>query len=106
MTEIIWKATILLAAAWAAQAVLGRASAALRHFLWTGAFAAVLLLPAALRIVPKWKPQPAAVVAEAMEQVTTLNVHPRVPAAHRIAWPLWLWAVGCALPGWCARLPP
>ena len=97
MTEIIWKATVLLAAAWAAQALLARASAALRHFLWTGAFAALLLLPLALRIVPKWRPQPVAVVV-AVEQVTTVSVHPGRPATRPVAWPLWLWALGSAAP--------
>ncbi|SRR5579883_19742 len=45
MIAIIWKGTIVLAAAFLAAALLRRRSAALRHFVWTAAFAALLLLP-------------------------------------------------------------
>ncbi len=95
MTELIWKATILLAAAGVANAVLGRASAALRHFLWTGAFVALLLLPVALRTIPKWRPQPVAVAAR-VESATSVVVHGDAPAPKRVNWLVWLWALGCA----------
>ena len=42
MIAIIWKGTIVLAAAFLAAALLRRRSAALRHFVWTAAFAALL----------------------------------------------------------------
>ena len=95
MTEIIWKATVLLVAALIAQAALARASAALRHFLWTGAFACLLLLPVALRIVPRWRPQAVAVVA-AVESAAPVVVHGTAPAPTPIPWLALLWALGCA----------
>jgi beta-lactamase regulating signal transducer with metallopeptidase domain len=45
-----WKGTIVLAAAFLAVAALRRASAAVRHFVWVAALAALLALPVALRI--------------------------------------------------------
>lgn len=95
VTEIIWKATILLVLAGAGYAALRRTSAALRHFLWTGAFAAILLLPVALRTVPKWRPEPVAAVGS-VESATVVTVHGSAPAKTRIAWPILLWALGCA----------
>lgn len=96
MAEIIWKATVLLAAAALAQAALGRASAALRHFLWTGCFAALLLLPAAIQAIPKWRPQPIAIVTQ-VESATVLTVHGSAPAPEKhVSWPILLWVLGCA----------
>jgi TonB family protein len=95
MTEIIWKATILLAAAAIAQAALGRASASLRHFLWSATFAALLLLPPAIRTIPKWRPQPVVAFATA-EPATVLTVHGGAPKPSRVSWPVLLWALGCA----------
>jgi len=40
-----WKSAAVLGVAFAAASILRRRSAALRHFLWTAAFAALLLLP-------------------------------------------------------------
>ncbi len=95
MTEIIWKATLLLAVMAIAQTALGRASAALRHFLWSAAFVCLLLLPAALRTVPRWRPRPVAMVATVTE-TPALVVHGAAPRPRRVAWPVWLWVVGCA----------
>ncbi len=64
--EILWKATAILAAAFAAAALLRRSPAALRHFVWTAAFAAILLLPAAMLVGPKWS-APAALSVRAMQ---------------------------------------
>ena len=95
MTELIWKATVLLAAATVAQLALRRASAALRHFLWTVAFAAVLLLPPALRLMPRWRPQPVAAIL-VVDAVPAIVVHPAKPAPKPVDWPLWLWIFGAA----------
>ena len=53
-SDFILRATLVLAAAFLASYAFARASAALRHFVWTTAFLALLLLPAALRIAPKF----------------------------------------------------
>ena len=52
MIAIVLKGTVILMAAFFAAAVLRRRSAALRHFLWTAALAALLVLPA-LRWMPR-----------------------------------------------------
>ena len=46
-SDFILRGTLLLAAAFLAAYVFARASAALRHLIWTAAFVALLLLPPA-----------------------------------------------------------
>jgi beta-lactamase regulating signal transducer with metallopeptidase domain len=54
---IVWglKATPLLLGGWLVTALLRRASAASRHFVWVLAIAAVLLLPPVTALVPRWE---------------------------------------------------
>ncbi len=52
--DLAVRGTVVLAAAFAAAWLLRSASAAVRHFVWTVAFAAVLLLPAAMRLGPRF----------------------------------------------------
>ena len=54
LSALAVRGTILLGAAFVASALLKRASAASRHFLWTSVFAALLILPAAIDFAPKW----------------------------------------------------
>ncbi len=56
LAECFWKASMILAAAFAVSFALRRGSAALRHFVWTASFAALLVLPAAILLTPKWSP--------------------------------------------------
>ena len=56
LTITAWKGTAILAAALLAALCFRRASAALRHFLWSAAFLTLLALPAALLVTPKWTP--------------------------------------------------
>ena len=56
MMTIAWKATAILVAAFCAAACLRRRSASLRHFTWTAAFAALLILPAFSFVTPRWQP--------------------------------------------------
>ena len=51
--DFVVRGTLVLAAGFAASFALGRASAALRHLIWTAAFGALLVLPVALRLAPK-----------------------------------------------------
>ena len=51
--DLILRGTVVLAAAILAAAAMRRASAAARHLVWTAAFAALLLLPAAIGWGPK-----------------------------------------------------
>ena len=59
------RATIVLAAAALATLAMKRASAAIRHLVWSGAFAGVLLLPFLDALLPAWRLLPAAAVAVA-----------------------------------------
>ena len=54
LAESAWRGSIVLAAAFAAATGLRRASAAVRHFVWTAALTAMLVLPVALFVAPKW----------------------------------------------------
>jgi TonB family protein len=54
LTENAWKATVLLSAACAAGVLLRGRPASLRHFVWTAVFAALVGLPAAMLVMPKW----------------------------------------------------
>jgi TonB family protein len=51
--DFIVRGTLVLAAGFAASYAFGRGSAALRHFIWTAAFVALLALPVALGLGPK-----------------------------------------------------
>src|SRR5437867_246752 len=90
VVELAWKSTIVLAAAFAATRALGRAPAAVRHFVWTAAFSALLLLPLASAIGPRWNVSPAIPTAAAPSaqpaHAETLVIHaagrsaaPRLP---------------------------
>ena len=64
-TDLVVRGTLLLAAGFAASLALGRASAALRHLVWTAAFLALRALPLAMRLAPRialdaWPAAPAA----------------------------------------------
>ncbi len=101
-TEILaasaWKGTVVLAFAFAASAALRRQSASIRHFLWIVAFAALLILPAAMQLEPRWSVVRVATVAadplpEGGGFVTRTSAS--IPAPH-IPWVLWLWSIGLA----------
>src|SRR3954464_11131366 len=78
MMTIAWKATAILVAAFCAAACLRHRSASLRHFTWTAAFAALLILPAFSLVNPRW--QPVANVAELPVAVTAGAVPGPAPA--------------------------
>ena len=52
-TDFVVRGTVVLAAGFAASFAFGRASAALRHFIWTAAFVALLTMPVAMQVAPK-----------------------------------------------------
>ncbi len=103
LSEIAWKGTAILAAAFMAASLLRRASAAARHFLWTEALAALLLLPAVMALVPSlvtpgpWgAPLPPAAAIGRHAAASVLVVR---PAPAKTATPPWLlfWAFGAAV---------
>jgi TonB family protein len=52
-TDFVVRGTLVLAAGFAASFAFARASAALRHFIWTTVFVALLAMPVAMQVVPK-----------------------------------------------------
>jgi hypothetical protein len=54
LAQSAWRGSIVLAAALAAAVGLRRASAAVRHFVWTAALGAMVVVPVALLVAPKW----------------------------------------------------
>jgi TonB family protein len=95
MIALVLKATLLLAAAFCAAAGLRRGSAALRHFIWTAALAATLLLP-----IARLAPQPAPVTAPAIVVAAVAEVS-TAPASHApspsLPWLAILYAAGATL---------
>jgi TonB family protein len=77
MLGLIVKASVILAAAFGAAALERRSAAAIRHFTWTAAFLALLLLPVTMRLAPQWTPPAPAPVAAIV--VTTA---PAAAASH------------------------
>ena len=98
-TELLWasawKGTIVLAAAFAVAWTLRRRSAALRHSIWTAAFAVLLLLPVALEIAPRWK-MPALPLPQVMV-VTVAASTSHAPSPASLDWKLILLAAGFGL---------
>jgi bla regulator protein BlaR1 len=80
LTENAWKATVLLAAACAAEMLLRSRPASLRHFVWTAAFAALVGLPAAMSVVPRWAPP----VGVSVHSVSVAPPAKGVPAAYPV----------------------
>jgi TonB family protein len=54
LAGIAWKATVMLLAAFASTWLLRRASASLRHLVWSAAFVCLLVLPLASLALPGW----------------------------------------------------
>jgi len=89
------KATLLLALAAAAAVALGKASADVRHLVWRGVFAALLLLPLTVQLAPRWTPVEAEPAAPVRTVITVIAGDP-APAPRRL--PLeWVWAAGAGL---------
>ena len=51
--DFVVRGTLVLAAGFAASFAFGRASAAVRHLIWTAAFLALLALPVVLQMTPR-----------------------------------------------------
>ena len=98
LKQCAWAATFILTAAFVASWTLRRTPAAWRHFLWTAVLAGLLVLPAMVRILPKWGLESApAVTMPAAVTATQSETAPEV--ATPTGWsPILLgWLIGCAL---------
>jgi len=98
LAQSAWRATVILAATFAAVGALGRAPAAVKHFVWTATLVALLVLPLAMVTVPKWRwvEAPAPVVAQVQSAGQVLVVVGR-KAGQFPAPLLLLWIAGCSL---------
>lgn len=90
--DIIWKATLLLGLAFAADAALRRASAAVRDVVWTLAFASVLVLPFVSSLAPEWSAPLAASFTASTASVPG-------PPREAVNWFYWIWCAGAAVAG-------
>ncbi len=107
LSENAWKATVLLSAACAVGILLRSRSASLRHFVWTATFAALVGLPAAVLMAPKWGlpvrrapasvSSPARVVAAPSAGGRVLRSGQKVPPepSRMPAIALFAWLAGC-----------
>src|SRR5262245_50329865 len=110
--EVISKATAILLAAFAANSLLRRSPAAIRHFIWTAAFAAILILPAAMVVAPKWTtPAGVPVVVAAPVVVRSTEVVQTRPSAISLSTLWWIgfivtaarFVIGSMRTSWIAR---
>lgn len=94
------KSTLVLAGAALLAKALGRASAAVRHLVWSAALAGLLLLPLASEFVPTWRPPlPAGIEIVQSQAPIVLDVVARRSgfslSAAALAWGIW--AIGVAI---------
>jgi len=110
LAQSAWRGSIVLAAAFAAAAGgapwARRASAAVRHFVWTAALAAMVALPVALLVAPKWswrvapteRAQSVVVATQQVAQVVK-DTGGKTTGATKTQWLVGLWVLGCAVVG-------
>ncbi|HEV2445010.1 MAG TPA: M56 family metallopeptidase, partial [Candidatus Sulfopaludibacter sp.] len=97
LAQNIVKASVLLAAAFAASWVLRNRAAALRHFVWTAAMAALLLLPFAIAVAPQrgWRTMPVKqTVAAVAHGSVRVSQAPAAPSSPRLPLLLLAWVAG------------
>jgi beta-lactamase regulating signal transducer with metallopeptidase domain len=70
------RGTVVLAAAFAATALMRRSSASARHLVWLAALVALLLLPLAQQLVPEWRVLPTAPAALAPLPAAAVHAGP------------------------------
>jgi len=103
LAQSAWRGSIILLAAFAAVAGLRRASAAVRHFMWTATLAAMVVLPVALFVAPKWswrveKAERVRVVVVTQQQAGAVLKATGAPPTTS-DWLLGLWVLGFAVVG-------
>src|SRR5579871_1221625 len=101
--EIAWKATVILGLSFIAAILLRRASAAVRHFLWTATFGVLLLIPLVESVTPEWSVRslvsvPARTNLPATQAYRTVSpVSVKMRAVHYSLYLLLVWGLGCAV---------
>ena len=103
--QLVFKSTVILAAAWLAVFILRHKSAAMRHQAWTLALAAILVLPFFSIALPAWRiplrnPTLPDIYLFRAEARANQSVAPQAPAAippHHVVNITALWLLGAAL---------
>jgi TonB family protein len=88
-----WKSAAVLGAAFAASWILRRTSAALRHFLWTAAFAVLLILP----LVKSTRQVRIAAPSIATTVVAAAAPSSPAPQSAPVPWAMYIWVAGAAI---------
>ena len=88
---LIWKATLILSAGFAAGLVLRRASASSRHFTWLLTMGSLLALPFVERLLPAWK-----TVSAALIHIDSNGIAAQAAAPPAFQW-TYLWLAGAAI---------
>ena len=88
---LIWKATLILSAGFAAGFVLRRASASSRHFTWLLTMASLLALPFVERLLPAWK-----TLSPALIHIDSSSVAAQTAASPLFQW-TYLWLAGAGI---------
>jgi len=76
LADVVAKTTVILLAAAVASLMLRRASAALRHLVWTLALSSALVLPIASFVLPKWQLSLLTIAATAPNQTIAVAHEP------------------------------
>lgn len=98
LAQAAWKSTVILGVAFAVAWLPGRVSAAWRHYCWTVALSALLILPLAMTFSPKWTVTlPTAPVAATATTVSTAApTTPATPAPWSSNPLPWIYGAGVA----------
>jgi beta-lactamase regulating signal transducer with metallopeptidase domain len=98
LKQCAWAATLILPASFAAGWVLRGAPAAWRHFLWTAALGGLLILPAMVRVMPKWGIEtPLAIAAPSVIMIAASEPAQAVRRSSPGIPIILGWLAGCAL---------
>ncbi len=85
LADAVVKASLVLSAAALMSVILRRASAALRHLVWTLALCSALFLPVVSLMLPKWQLQLVTIASPAPAVETTVTAPAAEPAAASVA---------------------
>ena len=88
---LIWKATLILCAGFAAGLVLRRASASSRHFTWLLTMGSLLALPLMERFVPAWQ-----TASPALIRIDSFGLAAQTAVASSFQWK-YLWLAGACI---------
>jgi TonB family protein len=81
--DLVWKGTVVLAAACGASVLFWRASAAIRHTIWVLALGSLLVLPLFEAVLPAWRLAPVLYIPRAIAEVRAAGPTNTIAVTHR-----------------------